>query len=62
MWHNKTEFKNSEYRKKELIRFVNFYNTVKQHKVINNLTPHEKLIEYFFGNDKFLKNVGESNK
>jgi len=48
MWHSKIEFKNTEHRKKELIRFINFYNTVKPHKGINNLTPHEKLIEYFF--------------
>lgn len=48
MWHDKTEFKNREHRKKELIRFVNFYNTVKTHKGINNLTPMEKLISYFY--------------
>jgi len=48
MWHNKIEFNNRKHRKKELIRFINFYNTVKPHKGINNLTPHEKLIEYFY--------------
>lgn len=48
MWHQKTEFKNREHRKLELIRFVNYYNTVKPHKGINNLTPIEKLIEYFY--------------
>jgi len=49
MWHNVTEFRGREHRKKELIRFINFYNTVKPHKGIDGLTPHEKLIQYFFG-------------
>lgn len=48
MWHSKTEFKNRNHRKLELIRFVNYYNTVKPHAGINNLTPMEKLIEYFY--------------
>lgn len=34
--------------KQELIRFVSYYNTVKPHKGINNLTPMEKLINYFY--------------
>ena len=48
MWHNKTEFKNRDHRKKELIRFVNYYNTVKPHKGINGNTPMEQLISYFY--------------
>jgi transposase InsO family protein len=48
MWHDKTEFKNRDHRRKELIRFVNYYNTVKPHKGIDNLTPMEKLIDYFY--------------
>ena len=48
MWHSKIEFKNRNHRKLELIRFINYYNTVKPHKGINNLTPLEKLIEYFY--------------
>lgn len=48
MWEKKTEFKNRIHRKQELIRFVNFYNTVKPHKGINNMTPMEKLINYFY--------------
>ena len=48
MWHRKTQFKNRSHRKLELIRFVNYYNTVKPHKGIGNLTPMEKLIEYFY--------------
>lgn len=47
MWHNKTEFKSCVHRKQELIRFVNYYNAVKPRKGINNLTPMEKLINYF---------------
>ncbi len=48
MWHNKTEFKSRVHRQQELVRFVNYYNTVKPHKGINNLTPLEKLIQYFY--------------
>jgi len=48
MWHKKTAFKNRSHRKLELIRFLNYYNTVKPHKGIDNLTPMEKLIEYFY--------------
>jgi len=48
MWHNKTIFKNRQHRRIELIRFVNWYNTVKTHKGINNQTPLEVLINYFY--------------
>lgn len=48
MWHRKTEFKSRQHRKTELIRFVNFYNTVKPHKGIDNKTPMEQLINYFY--------------
>ena len=48
MWHNKLRFSSSAHRKIELIRFVNYYNCVKTHKGIEELTPHEKLIQYFF--------------
>ncbi len=48
MWHNKTEFKSRQHRKTELIRFINYYNTVKPHKGIDNQTPIEKLINYFY--------------
>jgi len=48
MWHNKTEFRNRNHRKLELIRFVNYYNTVKPHKGIENRTPIEQLINYFY--------------
>lgn len=48
MWHEKNIFKSSAHRKNELIRFVNYYNSVKPHKGISGLTPMEKLIEYFF--------------
>jgi len=47
-WHDKTRFKSKVHRKQELIRFVNYYNTVKPHKGINNMTPMEKLISYFY--------------
>ena len=48
MWHNKTRFKNRNHRKLELIRFVNYYNTVKLHKGIDSKTPMEQLINYFY--------------
>jgi len=48
MWHQKTVFKNRNHRKLELIRFVNYYNTVKAHKGIDGKTPMEQLIQYFF--------------
>src|SRR4030042_5164118 len=48
MWEKKTDFKSSAHTKKELIRFVNYYNTVKPHKGIGNLTPMEKLINNFY--------------
>lgn len=48
MWHGKTTFKDRSHRKTELIRFVNYYNTVKPHKGIDNLTPMEKLLQYFY--------------
>lgn len=48
MWCQKTEFKSRVHRKQELICFVNYYNTVKPHKGISNLTPMEKLINYFY--------------
>jgi transposase InsO family protein len=48
LWHEKTIFKNREHRKKELIRFVNYYNTVKPHAGIDGDTPLEKLLHYFY--------------
>jgi transposase InsO family protein len=48
MWHSKHIFKNRNHRKVELIRFVNYYNNVKPHKGIDNQTPTEKLINYFY--------------
>ena len=48
MWLKKTRFASRVHRKQELVRFVNFYNTVKPHKGIDNLTPMEKLISYFY--------------
>lgn len=48
MWYAKTEFRSRVHRKQELIRFVNFYNTVKPHAALNNKTPLEQLIHYFY--------------
>ena len=49
MWHQQEMFRNRNNRNISLQRFINFYNTVKPHKGIDNMTPYEKLIEYFYG-------------
>lgn len=48
MWHQKTQFKSRTQRKTELLRFVNGYNNCKPHKSLENKTPMEQLIAYFF--------------
>ncbi|WP_107824646.1 integrase core domain-containing protein [Neisseria sicca] len=47
MWHEKQSFESPEHRRKELCRFVNFYNTVKPHRSLNGDTPFEVLQAYF---------------
>jgi hypothetical protein len=49
MWHRNELFKDRNQRHISLLRFINFYNTVKPHKGINDMTPYEKLLEYFYG-------------
>ena len=51
MWHQKTRFQSRAHRKTELIRFINFYNTVKPHKSLSGKTPMETLIDYFYPNE-----------
>jgi len=48
MWHNKERFSSRKHRHTSFIRFINFYNTVKPHKGIDNFTPYEKLLEYYY--------------
>lgn len=48
MWHEKTVFVSRAHRRTELIRFVNWYNTVKPHASLDNLTPQEQLLSYFY--------------
>lgn len=50
MWHQKEVFKDRKNRHISLLRFINFYNTVKPHKGIDDMTPYEKLMEYFYDN------------
>ncbi len=47
-WHKKTIFNSRVHRKTELIRFVNWYNTVKPHRGIGGRTPLEQLTQYFY--------------
>ena len=47
MLHSKQTFADGERRRKELRRFVNFYNTFKPHKGLNGNTPFEVLQAYF---------------
>jgi len=48
MWHEQTVFTSQKDRELSLARFVNFYDTVKPHNGIDNMTPHEKLRNFFF--------------
>ncbi len=47
MWYSKTTFADSEHRKNELCRFINYYNTVKSHSSLKGDTPFEVLQVYF---------------
>ena len=49
MWHQQETFQSRKNRQISLLRFINFYNTVKPHKGIDNMTPYEKLLEHFYG-------------
>jgi len=48
MWHDRETFNSRAHRSTSLRRFINYYNTVKPHKGIDNLTPTELLINCFF--------------
>lgn len=52
MWHQKEQFTSREERKKSLKRFINWYNTVKPHKWIDNKTPYEYLYEFYYWNQE----------
>ncbi len=49
MWHKREQFTDRKQRQISLLRFINFYNTVKPHKGIGDMTPYEKLFEHFHG-------------
>lgn len=64
MWHNKQEFVSREQRKQSLIRFINFYNTVKPRASLKGATPYEYLLNYFYPNGVFrllIKNFQSVN-
>ncbi|MCC8997129.1 MAG: transposase [Nitrosomonas sp.] len=47
MWHSRISFKDSaDNRRIRLLRFINFYSTVKPHKGLNNATPYEILTAF----------------
>ena len=48
MWHQKETFSSRQNRQISLNRFINFYNVVKPHKGVDNMTPYEKLTNYFY--------------
>ena len=52
MWHTKEQFTDRKQRQISMLRFINFYNTVKPHKGIDGMTPYEKLLEHFYGSAK----------
>lgn len=52
MWHTQETFADRKQRQISLLRFINFYNTVKPHKGIDGMTPYEKLYEHFYGSTK----------
>jgi len=48
MWHQHETFRDRKNRHISLMRFINYYNTVKPHKGIGDMTPYEKLLAYFY--------------
>ena len=48
MWHDKEQFSSRQQRQESLVKFVNFYNTVKGHASLNGRTPLDQLKAYFF--------------
>ena len=49
MWHKKEQFISRKQRQITLFCFINFYNTVKPHKGIDNITPYEKVDRLLLG-------------
>ncbi len=47
LWLRQISFKDIADRRIQLVRFINFYNTVKPHKGLNNARPYEILTAYF---------------
>jgi len=47
-WHQTNHFNSREERKLTLNRFINYYNLVKPHASLNNQTPMEILINYYY--------------
>jgi transposase InsO family protein len=47
-WHHNVKFTSRIHRQTALIRYVNWYNTVKPHKSLKDQTPMEQLINYFY--------------
>lgn len=55
MWHEREQFTTREQRKQSLKRFINWYNTVKPDKSLDNKTPYEYLYEFYYWNQS-IKN------
>ncbi len=46
MWHHQISFEDSTDQRIQLVRFINFYGTVKLYKVLNNDISYEILTGY----------------
>ena len=47
MWHTKIHFKSSDEKIRSLHRFLNYYNGVKLHSSLDNLTPFEFITKFY---------------
>ncbi|WP_369862050.1 integrase core domain-containing protein [Francisella philomiragia] len=57
MWHDKTIFSSEEQRRTELRRFLNFYNTVKPHKGIDNRAFPKKCVNSLTQTSEFYLQI-----
>jgi transposase InsO family protein len=62
-WHRVTIFSSREHRKQALQRYVHQYNFMRRHGGIDNYTPNERLLEYFYNESpKLSKDARKAEK